>query len=49
MVNDKIYGHTLKPYLVSLLILLAAHLVWYCLPNTIVWQSAAGKFAQLFF
>jgi hypothetical protein len=49
MINDRIYGHTIKPYLVSLAIVLATHLVWFCLPNTIAWQDVAGKFVQLFF
>ncbi len=49
MINDKIYGHPLKPYLVSLVIVLATHLIWFCMANTTVWQAAAGKFAQLFF
>jgi hypothetical protein len=49
MMNDKIYGLMVKPYLVSLIVVLATHLIWFCMANTSAWQSTAGKFAQLFF
>jgi hypothetical protein len=49
LANDKIYGHTSKPYLTSLVIVLITHLLWFCTSNSIIWQNTMGKFAQLFF
>jgi hypothetical protein len=49
LLNDRIYGHTAKPYAVSLGVILSAQIFWFCLQNTSLWQNAAGKFVQAFF
>lgn len=48
LLYDIVKGKPYKPYLITLIILLAMHLIWEC-QLSFWWQAFAGKIAALFF
>ena len=48
IIYDKLKGNSLKPYLVTLAILVALHIVWK-FQLAVWWQTFGGKFAEWFF
>ena len=49
IIYDLRHGKSLKPYIVSLIILTASQLGFYFLRNTAFWQTVCGKFVHLFY
>jgi hypothetical protein len=42
-------GNGYKPYAILLIIFLLCHIGWFFMPNSYLWQTICGKFAELFF
>jgi hypothetical protein len=49
IIYDWRHGKSYKPYLISLVILVASQLGFYFLRNTFIWQTVCGKFVQIFY
>lgn len=49
IINDLKKGNRYKPYAILLIIFLCCHLGWFFMPQSWIWQTLCGKFADLFF